>query len=826
MEFFIKRGSARRDRSSARRRVVGFVPSVGEKLESRRLLAAGTLGMNVEISPYTSFVNLLQVPGSWSANPGSSNPITLNSSNDPTSDSTLLFDLRVNQSFNGPDPNAVAPDLSGTYSLSFNGQATIESEYPGFSTAFTVQNQVYNASTNTTTASLVVPPSNTSDFFGIEFVNTQATATSGTDTGFTNASLIRPGYAANSTQLYTNQFLSALTPYRVLRYLDPENTNGQPFFDGDTLVTVDASQVDQTGLPWEYLVTLANQTNTDMWINVPEGATNDYVTALAGIIKNGGTVDGVTYAGLNPNLKVYVEYSNEVWGGIPFNEYYQEAAVENSATNQPLSTFPGNTDVYDNPDGTTTTDVNTAVGRRYLERTAEIGQIFQSVLGADPTHQRIRPVLGWQEDNTSFYPAALDWYEHFFGPASAAFYGMGDANYISPTTYSSVDAVIASLEAQETSFSIPETTAFTSIATYYGLANVSYEGGPALSADPTTAAGQVALAASRDPAMEQIVYQHYIDFFEDGGEVGNYFNGPFGTLTGENNWPIAELAQYGDPSASSRYEGTVDLANAAPVAVTAGIAISGSSQTTFSAAIDTIGDSFTSPSVGEQGFWLLNAASAGNYDLKLATTATSSSGQIEVFLNDKQVGGLVTLTASGNIDLGNLTLSKGLNTLSIVVVSGQFSLATFTFNSLQTLEDLAVGGTATTSSDNSANGEGVAQAFDNNPATKWLTFASTGYIQYQFAGGQPEEVLQYSLTVGADTSNYPGRAPNNWTLLGSTDGVTWTTLDTQVNQADTTDGDTKTYVVANPGSYSYYRLNITANNGASITQLAELKLLG
>jgi hypothetical protein len=56
--------------------------------------------------------------------------------------------------------------------------------------------------------------------------------------------------------------------------------------------------------------------------------------------------------------------------------------------------------------------------------------------------------------------------------------------------------------------------------------------------------------------------------------------------------------------------------------------------------------------------------------------------------------------------------------------------------------------------------------------------------------------------------------------------VTWTTLDTQVNQADTTDGDTKTYVVANPGSYSYYRLNITANNGASITQLAELKLLG
>ncbi len=636
------------------------------------MLAAGPLGINIDISPFASFVNLLQTPGTWGNVPGQSTPIVLNSSGDPESDANLLFDLRVNQPWNGPDPNAVPPNLSGTYHLSFNGQATIQQEYPTSSTPFTVQNQVYNTKTNTTTASLVVPAGNTNDFFAIQFTNTQATPTSGVDTGFSNARLIRPGYAANSTQLYTNEFLASLQPYSVIRYLNADNANGQPFTNGNTLVTVDAPQVDQTGMPWEYLIALANQTNTDMWINIPEGATNAYVTALAGIFKNGGTVDGVSFPGLNPNLKIYLEYSNEVWGGIPPNEFYQQAAVQNTATNLPLSTFPSNLDVYTNPDGTTTTDVNTAVGRRDLERTNDIGQIFQSVLGADPTHQRIRPVLGWQEGNDSFYPPALDWFEHFFEPASAAFYGMGGALYSYPTDYSSVDAVINSLAAQEATEAIPYTIDFTTLATYYGLKNVSYEGGPAITADdPTTDA--IALAASRDPRMEQLVYQHYIDFYENGGDTAAYYDGPFGTWSPQNEWDVAELAQYGDPTASPKYRGTVDVADAAPVAVTAGTQVAATTPTTFSA-LDRLPGRRTSPmpSTTQQAYWLLNVASAGSYDLKLSTMGVAGvePGQVDVYLNDKLIGGPFNVSASSTNDLGNLPLSAGLNTLSIYVVHG------------------------------------------------------------------------------------------------------------------------------------------------------------
>lgn len=686
MMFSSLRGQGRRAQGAARRCAIRFAGISVESLEDRQLLTAGNFGLNVDVFPIASFVNLLQTPGRWGNIPGQSNPIVLNSSGDPSSDTSLLYDVRVNQSFNGPDPGAVTPDLGGTYHLSFTGQADLSALYPGFSTPFTVQNKAYNATTNTTTADLVVPGPTTQDFFGIAFANTHATSTSAAGTGFSNAKLIRPGYAAGSTQLYTNEFLAALRPFTTLRYLGPDNANGQAQYVGTALATADAAQVDQTGTPWEYLVTLANQSQTDMWINVPQGATDAYVTALAGIIKNGGTVGGVTYAGLNSNLKVYLEYSNEVWGGIPPNLDYQSAAVQNNASNQPLSTFPSNLNVYTNADGSTTSSVYTAVGRRYLERTADIGQIFQSVLGADPTHQRIRPVLGWQENNPGFYPSALDWYRHFFGSASAAFYGMGDANYINPTTYSSVDATIASLYSQETAYAIPDTAAFSALATYYGLANVSYEGGPSLG-DTSAADNAVALQASRDPRMEQFVLKHYQNFYAQGGALAMDFSGPFGTWTPQNEWDIAELAQISNPSASPKYRGAVDVAAALPVAVSAGTAVSATSPTSFSATTDSVFDKFSTMSPGNQGYWQLNAASAGVYDLNLATTigGPGVNGQVEVLLNGKSLRILPVTSVS--VDLGNLSLVAGLNTLSLRVTatSANFTPTTFTLSPVASL---------------------------------------------------------------------------------------------------------------------------------------------
>jgi predicted alpha-1,2-mannosidase len=124
-----------------------------------------------------------------------------------------------------------------------------------------------------------------------------------------------------------------------------------------------------------------------------------------------------------------------------------------------------------------------------------------------------------------------------------------------------------------------------------------------------------------------------------------------------------------------------------------------------------------------------------------------------------------------------------------------------------------------TASAENAPWEGKAQLVDGDRGTKWLAFAPTGWVQAKLS--EPIAAVRYAMTSANDE---PGRDPKNWTLEGSADATTWTAVDTQVNQAFADRGVTKIYEVANPQPYLYYRLNITANSGAPIVQLAELEM--
>jgi hypothetical protein len=60
---------------------------------------------------------------------------------------------------------------------------------------------------------------------------------------------------------------------------------------------------DHNGVPIAVMIELANTLQRDIWLNMPHIASDDYVTNYAAQVK----------AGLDSSLKVYVEYSNEVW---------------------------------------------------------------------------------------------------------------------------------------------------------------------------------------------------------------------------------------------------------------------------------------------------------------------------------------------------------------------------------------------------------------------------------------------------------------------------------------------------------------------------------
>ena len=57
------------------------------------------------------------------------------------------------------------------------------------------------------------------------------------------------------------------------------------------------------GVPIEVLIALVNTLDIDPWFTIPHSATDDYITEFASLVK----------ATLSPNLKPYIEYSNETW---------------------------------------------------------------------------------------------------------------------------------------------------------------------------------------------------------------------------------------------------------------------------------------------------------------------------------------------------------------------------------------------------------------------------------------------------------------------------------------------------------------------------------
>jgi glucose/arabinose dehydrogenase/type 1 glutamine amidotransferase len=108
---------------------------------------------------------------------------------------------------------------------------------------------------------------------------------------------------------------------------------------------------------------------------------------------------------------------------------------------------------------------------------------------------------------------------------------------------------------------------------------------------------------------------------------------------------------------------------------------------------------------------------------------------------------------------------------------------------------------------------------DGNDNTKWLTFEPTGWVSFELA--EPTVVDHYALTSANDS---PGRDPQDWTLQGSNDGQSWTDLDTRTGQKFSDRFLTQEFRFDNSEAYRHYRLDITANAGEPLVQLAELAL--
>lgn len=118
---------------------------------------------------------------------------------------------------------------------------------------------------------------------------------------------------------------------------------------------------------------------------------------------------------------------------------------------------------------------------------------------------------------------------------------------------------------------------------------------------------------------------------------------------------------------------------------------------------------------------------------------------------------------------------------------------------------------------NAGIGQGKEKVNDGLATTMWTINTQAGSITYKLAIGV--RITRYSLTIPAGN---PNNNPKTWTLKGSNDGSSFTTIDTVTNNTwPNGDYETQEFIVDTPGFYLYYKLDITNNIGNTTnTQLA------
>ena len=111
-------------------------------------------------------------------------------------------------------------------------------------------------------------------------------------------------------EIFNPVFLKKIEKFHALRFMDWMNTNNSLGKEWkDRPVPPNKSYADK-GVPLEIMIALANKLHADPWFNMPHMASDDYLKNFAHMVKGQ----------LDPGLKAYVEYSNEVWNG-QFQQY-------------------------------------------------------------------------------------------------------------------------------------------------------------------------------------------------------------------------------------------------------------------------------------------------------------------------------------------------------------------------------------------------------------------------------------------------------------------------------------------------------------------------
>lgn len=334
---------------------------------------------------------------------------------------------------------------------------------------------------------------------------------------------VMPGHeATHESAPFDPGFLARWKDLRVFRFMDWARTNDSPIVEWDDRPTpADHSQASR-GVAAEHMVDLCNELGVDGWFCMPHRASDDYVRRFARLVKER----------LRPDLRAYVEYSNECWNG----QFGQAAYCAEQGRRLGLSE-----NAYE------------AQLRFYSRRSVEVFQMWEQEFGAG---DRLVRVLAAQSANPWTGMTVLAWqdaFRHADALAVAPYFGGGRG---APETVAAVarmtpGELVAALEA-DVAEARAQIEANVAEARRRGLPLIAYEGGQHLAghggAENDEGLTELFRAANRHPGMKPLYLRHLHDWRDAGG--GRYCL--FSSIGGSSKWGSWGLAEYpGQPAAET-----------------------------------------------------------------------------------------------------------------------------------------------------------------------------------------------------------------------------------------------------------------------------------
>ncbi len=346
------------------------------------------------------------------------------------------------------------------------------------------------------------------------------------------------------TETFNPEFLELWEDFKVIRFMDWLHTNNSTIRTWDDRTTLDQWTQSKGGVAYEYIAEFCNIQQCDPWICIPHLADDNYVTKVAQLLKDS----------LDPNLKIYVEYSNEVWNG-QFDQ----------------SVFAGDTGVDLGLAGTTWE----AKRYYYAMRSVEIFDIFESVFsGTD----RLVRVIAWQNFDVGNTSKILDYeiapgdstYEHTDAVAIAPYFGsfLGSNATDELVDDYPVEKVLNILEhaiAVNTNKTRAQYINAQSRKNSKGekLSLIAYEGGQHMvgtfGAENNTALTALFHEANRHTRMGDIYFDYFQRWKQAGGEMFAVFSS-MGEFSKWGSWGILE--EYGEKTTAPKYLNTTGFLEA------------------------------------------------------------------------------------------------------------------------------------------------------------------------------------------------------------------------------------------------------------------------